>query len=131
MPCPRSGTITISTASREVTGDACAARPPFLKPGSYVVLSVKDTGTGIPREIMDRIFDPFFTTKPAGKGTGLGLAIVYGIVKSHKGEIRVESRERRERCSSFISRNWADSYWPVPKAGRRAMSRPAGSPGDR
>ena len=48
---------------------------------------------GIPRDILDRIFDPFFTTKPAGKGTGLGLAIVYGVVKSHNGEIRVESRE--------------------------------------
>jgi nitrogen-specific signal transduction histidine kinase len=89
---PRGGTITISTALHQVTKDA-AHVPPFLKPGSYVVLTVEDSGTGIPREIMDRIFTPFFTTKPAGKGTGLGLAIVYGVVKSHNGEIRVESRE--------------------------------------
>lgn len=89
---PRGGTITVATVRREVTGET-AETPPFLKPGRYVVLSLQDSGPGIPREIQDRIFDPFFTTKPTGKGTGLGLAIVYGIVKSHNGEIRVESRE--------------------------------------
>ena len=61
------------------------------KPGS-VVLEVRDTGSGIPRELLGKIFDPFFTTKEEGKGVGLGLAVVYGIVEAHGGEIEVESR---------------------------------------
>ena len=60
-------------------------------PGAYVVVTVQDTGTGIPSDIIDRIFDPFFTTKPIGKGTGLGLSAVLGIIKSHGGFVDVQS----------------------------------------
>ena len=56
-----------------------------------VEIEVKDTGHGIPEEILDRIFDPFFTTKPVGEGQGLGLGIAHEIVRSHSGSIRVES----------------------------------------
>ncbi len=60
---------------------------------SRVVLSVEDTGTGIPKSIQEKIFEPFFTTKEVGKGMGLGLSIIYGIVKDYGGDINVESKE--------------------------------------
>ncbi len=66
---------------------------PSAKSGHYVRLSVKDTGKGIPTEIIDKIFDPFFSTKAKGKGTGLGLSVTYSIVKRHNGWIHVSSEK--------------------------------------
>ncbi|HNR07003.1 MAG TPA: ATP-binding protein [Saprospiraceae bacterium] len=63
------------------------------KEGNQVILQVKDNGLGIPPSLIDKIFQPFFTTKPSGQGTGLGLSLAYDIVKAHKGELWVESRE--------------------------------------
>lgn len=65
---------------------------PNLTPGEWIVLTVSDTGTGIPADVLSHIFEPFFTTKETGKGSGLGLAQVYGIVKQHQGEIVVDSQ---------------------------------------
>ncbi len=65
--------------------------PLIYSTGDYVKIDVKDTGHGIPPELIERLFEPFFTTKGQGEGTGMGLAVVHGIVKSMKGEIVVES----------------------------------------
>jgi C4-dicarboxylate-specific signal transduction histidine kinase len=59
-----------------------------------VIITVKDNGFGIPKEVVDKIFQPFFTTKPTGEGTGLGLSLSYDIIKAHGGTLKVESKER-------------------------------------
>ena len=87
---PDGGQFSIETAEIEVGEEHAASHAEFT-PGSYVVLTVSDTGVGMDADTMARVFEPFFTTKPAGKGTGLGLATVYGIVKQHGGAVSVYS----------------------------------------
>lgn len=87
---PNGGRLKIS-AENKVIDQEYTSFNQSAKPGCYVVITVRDTGTGIPPEIIERIFEPFFTTKEVGKGTGLGLSTVIGIVKSHGGFVNVES----------------------------------------
>jgi signal transduction histidine kinase len=61
--------------------------------GENVLITVKDNGNGIPPKVLDKIFQPFFTTKPTGQGTGLGLSLAYDIVKTHGGELKVDTKE--------------------------------------
>ena len=88
---PQGGVLTIGLDKKELDA-AGAAIHPKAKPGSYVVISVTDTGTGIPPELVDKIFDPFFTTKPLGQGTGLGLPTVLGIAENHGGFVHLETK---------------------------------------
>ena len=69
-----------------------------LRPGEYVLTTVRDNGCGMSAEVMSRIFDPFFSTKPINEGTGLGLAVVHGIVLDHGGAIEVDSRVGGGTC---------------------------------
>lgn len=87
---PDGGTLTLAGANVDVD-DEFAATVPEASPGPHVRLAVRDTGFGIPADVLDRVFDPFFTTKEQGKGTGLGLSTVLGIVRSHNGLVRVDS----------------------------------------
>jgi PAS domain S-box-containing protein len=87
---PQGGTLTIET-SNEVLSDEYAARHEGLKAGDYAVVSVTDTGTGMPPDVLAKAFDPFFTTKPIGQGTGLGLSMIYGFTKQSGGHVRIDS----------------------------------------
>jgi two-component system cell cycle sensor histidine kinase/response regulator CckA len=91
---PGGGSLTIRASNIQLD-EHFATMNPEAKPGPYVLVSVKDTGTGMTAEVREKIFDPFFTTKRADKGTGLGLPIVQSIVKSHGGFISVTSEVQR------------------------------------
>ena len=87
---PDGGHLTIETANTYLD-QAYVSRFGDIEAGQYVLISVADTGTGIPPEILDRVFDPFFTTKPAEAGSGLGLAMVHGFVKQSGGHVHIYS----------------------------------------
>ena len=110
---PNGGTITIETRKQPIA-DPPPAASPVLKPGDYVILSITDTGTGIPEADLNRVFDPFFTTKPVGQGTGLGLASVYGAVQQNGGSIEVRSASGRGTVMTV--------YFPATGLGPRAAA---------
>jgi PAS domain S-box-containing protein len=92
---PRGGILAFSTKNRFLDDDFCRTSSFNLHPGHYIQIQVKDSGMGIPPEILPKIFDPFFTTKEKGKGTGLGLSVAYGTISEHNGMISVRSRENK------------------------------------
>ncbi len=88
---PEGGAIRVSTGAADLTGRAVKSPNPAEAGTRFVYLSVKDSGTGMSREVLDHVSEPFFTTKEKGKGTGLGLATVYGAAKQHNGWVEVAS----------------------------------------
>jgi two-component system cell cycle sensor histidine kinase/response regulator CckA len=90
---PRGGRLQIGTRTRALDADAAAVWQ--VEAGPYVQLTVRDTGGGIPADVLPHVFEPFFTTKATGRGTGLGLATVHGIVRQAGGAISVESEPGR------------------------------------
>ena len=91
---PMGGKLTIKTQNVRTT-EQMQRGADVMPPGSYVMLEIGDTGTGIPKDILDRIFEPFFSTKEVGSGTGLGLSTVYGIVRQTDGFVFVDSEVGR------------------------------------
>jgi CheY-like chemotaxis protein len=87
---PKGGKLTIETSAITLDEEFCQSRV-GIEPGKYALLSVRDIGGGMSKEVQDHAFEPFFTTKEKGKGTGLGLSTVYGIVKQCNGYVELES----------------------------------------
>ncbi|MGC2694992.1 MAG: response regulator [Candidatus Angelobacter sp.] len=113
---PEGGELLIATTNVYVHTPQIERPGIELAPGSYVLLSVADSGTGISPDIQSHIFEPFFTTKERGKGTGLGLATVYGIVKESQGHILVESALGKGTTFNIYFPVMAISKEPSPPA---------------
>ena len=109
---PKGGKLSIQMENM-MLDETYAGMNPEARPGPYVCIKVRDTGTGIPKEIQDKIFDPFFTTKEPGKGTGLGLSTTLAIVKSHGGFIH---------CHSEAGQGQHDSRFIFPPTPRPAAA---------
>jgi PAS domain S-box-containing protein len=109
---PQGGAITVASRNVELS-EADLSAHPGGRPGSYVLLSVADTGCGIDETTQAHIFEPFFTTKEVGKGTGLGLATVYGIVQQAGGFIEVDSQPGRGATFKVYFPRVASGEWRV------------------
>jgi len=111
---PKGGQLLIETCNAEL-GEAYCALHPETRPGSYVQLTVSDSGAGMSEEVRERIFEPFFTTKPKGKGTGLGLAMVFGTVKQLGGAIEVYSElAHGTSFKIYLPVTEEESIWAAP-----------------
>jgi two-component system cell cycle sensor histidine kinase/response regulator CckA len=122
---PEGGTIWVETATVDVTA-ADAGRLPELPIGTYVRLTVRDTGIGMDEATRLHVFEPFFTTKPVGQGTGLGLASVYGIVQQSRGGVFVESQPGAGSEFAVYLPAGADltpSPYPAPEGPRATIPR--------
>ncbi|MBV6668308.1 PAS domain-containing protein [Xanthomonas euvesicatoria pv. alangii] len=90
---PDGGQLRIATRQLQVEDQPLElGRGIALAPGNYVVVSVADTGTGMPADVLERVFEPFYTTKPIGQGTGLGMSMIYGFMQQSNGQVWVESQ---------------------------------------
>ena len=102
---PDGGRLTIETANKWV--DDQIAKERDMRPGQYIQVSVSDTGTGMPPDVVARAFDPFFTTKPTGEGTGLGLSMIYGFVRQSNGQVRIYTEiGKGTTVALYLPRHW-------------------------
>jgi two-component system, cell cycle sensor histidine kinase and response regulator CckA len=122
---PDGGKISIALENATIDSAFCAHNA-WAVEGSYVQLSVTDTGSGMPSEVIEHVFEPFYTTKAAGKGTGLGLATVYGIVRQHDGLIHLHSEVGRGTTFQ-VYLPIAKAFGPKAAAETRAPSADGGS----
>jgi len=105
---PDGGRLVVRTSNRHLDREFTEAHS-NLEPGDYVVLSVTDTGCGMPQSTINRAFDPFFTTKPIGQGTGLGLSMIYGFSKQSRGHVAIDSEvDKGTTVSLFLPRFGGD-----------------------
>ena len=102
---PDGGTLTVEATRRQISAIEAHAFGEECVPGEYVQWRIRDTGLGIPKDLVERIFEPFYSTKSPEKGTGLGLSTTIGIVRSHGGFMRVHSRPSEGSTFSV--------YWPL------------------
>lgn len=114
------GTIVIATEAVRID-EGYSARRLDAAPGSYVLLSVRDSGPGIDEEIRDKIFEPFFTTKEIGRGTGLGLSTIYGIVKQNEGFIDVASEAGSGTTFRVFLRSYEEAAGPAEESEGEAV----------
>ncbi len=127
---PEGGRLTITTENVAAEDPRAGGRP-GMPPADYVLMTVADTGTGIPQEIIDKIFEPFFTTKEMGKGTGLGLSTVYGIVKQTGGFVYVDSEPGKGTTFSiFLPRHVPTAEDIAPAAAPAAERKPVDLTGE-
>jgi CheY-like chemotaxis protein len=122
---PRGGNLTIEASNVELNEDY-ASKNEGVNPGSYVMMAVADTGTGMPPEIMARVFEPFFTTKEIGKGTGLGLSMVYGFAKQSNGHVKISSQVGQGTNIMLYLPRSADAGQPRIDVSERAKARGGG-----
>ncbi len=117
------GRVVVETSLVQLDADYAAANPD-VKPGTYVMLAVTDTGTGMPPDVVTRAFEPFFTTKDVGKGSGMGLSMIYGFAKQSDGHVKIYS-EVNEGTTVRLYLPAAVADMPAKRGTARATRRAA------